>query len=444
MPTLILPKKWTRRTLLSRFGNGAAMAAVAPFIPVMEAGAQSDKAIRYIQWFTANAANNNNGFWQENNGATVFPVRGPYAPLNAEHKADVSVVSNIYLKSAEDTGKNPHNDTSWACMTGRENATLGVEDSSLDQIIANDLRAKNINTPFKSLVLAVNQPRKNFGIPTWEGKRMPVDYSPQAVFDRLYGSVEASSGASAGLEGKRKSVLDYMNASLSRLRLMVSADDKQKLDQHLTAIEEIENRLGLDASGCDSFEGLTVPSAPSPDVTLDLYIDLIVAAFACDLTRVASVQMSAGHDFHDYRWLDPTFSGEFHSWTHGIVEQAATADREQLPDAAQRVARAMTWRSEKFARLLTKLKATPDVEGNVLDNSGVLWWTETARAHTYTNATWLLAGKMGGKLRSGHRQNVGGAHHNRLLTTIARAAGVDTNRIGDTAYQAGTLSAFEV
>lgn len=443
-------EKWSRRNLLARIGKASAATALMPFVPVLEAGAQSDNAVRYIQWFNANASSNVNGFWQTNSGEIDIPSGSPYVPFN-KHKNDIALLGNLLLKPAQDCGRNPHNDTSFACMAGddRVHTQGGDSYSTLDQLISHDLRARGIKTPYRNLIFGFKNPlATDHPISVDKGRRANADRDPRAVYDRLF-QVAQDAGVGENhqqilLSERKQSVLDYVNDSIKKLTPIVSAEDRAKLEFHLNSISEVESRIKKIEGGasCNAFQS---GDRLSTDVTerfgeeiVDAFVDLMVAAFTCDLTRVIAFQMSFGHDFHGYGWLG--FSGDFHAWTHGLVKQEFDSDeREPLPGALNRVKKAMTWRHEKMVRLMDKLKAVNEPGGTLLDNTGILGWTETSRAHDYNNAMWVLGGKMGNQINTGRYQNYNGAHSNKVLTTIARAMGMQTNRVGLSKYQSGTL-----
>lgn len=230
-----------------------------------------------------------------------------------------------------------------------------------------------------------------------------------------------------------------IGASLKRLNPIISHQDRNKLDFHLNAIREVEERLTqvTDAGSCIAFSEddklKNNPEEQFGDEILNAYIDLVVAAFICDLSRVATFQMSFGHDFHSYPWLGLT--GDFHGWTHNKVGTGGAS----LNGAQGRINAAMAWRHEKIVRLMDKLKAVQEPDGTLLDNSGILMWTETSREHFYNDATWVLGGRMGGQINTGHHTKYSGVDHNKLLTTIAQAMGMQTNRFGAAQYQSGTL-----
>lgn len=444
-------EKWSRRQLLSRIGKSSTTFALMPFVPIMEAGAQTERAVRYVQWFNANASGNNTGFWQNNDGEINSPDGSPYKPYE-KYKDHTSIIGNINLRSADDTNANPHNETTWGAISGRSETdpegTKGYY--TLDQAIAEDLRNRGINTLYKSLVFGFKAPiLGDTTISVNDGQRLNSDKDPRTVYDRLFKAAQSIGGGvdtEAQLLSERKlSVLDYVNDSLKKLKPIISSQDREKLDFHLNSIQEVEARIKKIEDGtvqsCNSFhnEDKLAHNAEEKygNEIVDAFADLMVAAFSCDMTRVVAFQMSFGHDFHAYPWLG--FSGDFHAWTHGLIRQEFDpSKREPLSGALNRVKTAMTWRHEKIVRLMDKLNAVSEPDGTLLDNTGILNWTETSRAHDYNNATWILSGKMGNKINSGYK-NYKGADSNKLLTTIAQAMGMNTNRIGGGKYQSGTL-----
>ena len=96
---------------------------------------------------------------------------------------------------------------------------------------------------------------------------------------------------------------------------------------------------------------------------MDAHIELIAAAFACDLTRVASFQYLLGeNDANPYPWLG--INDGHHNLTHAADSDAASWEK---------VAQIRVWYAEKFALLLDRLDAIPEGDGTLLDNCMVVW-----------------------------------------------------------------------
>src|SRR4029453_13134844 len=113
--------------------------------------------------------------------------------------------------------------------------------------------------------------------------------------------------AAKALLAQRKSVLDAVASEFGALTPRLSAQDRQTLDAHLTLVRDVERRLSIGLGDCATPE---VPPALDPVSEMDmpriaeLELDLLALAFACDLTRVASFQISTALNRIRYPWLD--------------------------------------------------------------------------------------------------------------------------------------------
>ena len=149
-----------------------------PFVPIMEAGAQTDRAVRYVQWFYANGSTSTKDYWQTADGPINTPAGSPYKPFD-KHKDDVAFIGNIHLRSALDVQKvNPHNPTTRAVMAGDGRGAISQGNppfSTLDQAIANDLQARGIKTPYKSLVFGFKNPKEDVIVSTNNGRVSNAD-----------------------------------------------------------------------------------------------------------------------------------------------------------------------------------------------------------------------------------------------------------------------------
>src|SRR5690606_23149955 len=104
------------------------------------------------------------------------------------------------------------------------------------------------------------------------------------------------------------SVIDTVAEQYAGLRPRLSTTDQTKLDQHLELVRGIERRLHI------AVEGLCDRPAPPEDVEADseetmpsisaMHNQLLTAAFACDLTRVASIQYSSAINDIRFPWID--------------------------------------------------------------------------------------------------------------------------------------------
>src|SRR6516162_515640 len=143
---------------------------------------------------------------------------------------------------------------------------------------------------------------------SWRGPTspLPAEINPRTVFERLFGDGDSTDAAArmARLE-KQRSVLDYVTASLSRLRLRLGAGDKLKLEEYLEAVRDIERRIQLAEEQNASIElpYMDRPSAVPDDYVQysKLMIDMMVLAWQTDMTRVASFMLGRDGSNRAYR-----------------------------------------------------------------------------------------------------------------------------------------------
>jgi hypothetical protein len=147
--------------------------------------------------------------------------------------------------------------------------------------------------------------------------------------------------------------------------------------------------------------------------------DLMVLAWACDLTRVASYQFSGSVGGTVYSALGQT-DGE-HSLTHDSQRQGD-------------VHNAVVFVLSRFAYLLQRLKAAPEGAGNLLDNSCILLSSDVCEglSHSITDYPILVAGRAGGFLKypGVHYRSTSNDNTSDVLLTCLRAAGAAVDSVG--------------
>jgi hypothetical protein len=279
-----------------------------------------------------------------------------------------------------------------------------------------------------------------YGISSYAGadKPLPVTNDPAAVFDRLFGDGNVGTGDGAALMrllAERRSVLDAVKQSYVTVLPRLSADDRAKVDAHLTNIRGLENRFLSPpaAAACP------VPPRPTIDAKANanfptvakLQIDLMVTAMACDLTRVGSLQFSHSDGDVRFTWLGATRG--HHDMSHDPDSNAATWEL---------ITKIDTWYAQTFAYLLQQMKAVQEGGGTLLDNALVLWCNELARgnAHSHEQMGYVLAGRAGGALRTGRFVNFAGRPHNDLLVSILNMMDVPATTFGNPKNCMGPLA----
>ena len=443
-------KKLSRRTLL----RGAGSIAIAlPFLDIMRdkpARAEpGDFPKRLLVCFSPNGMVTPS--WEPTEGGealTIAPgsVLEPLAP----HASDLLLLSGINLTTAMNQPGFPHNlgvshgltgefivpDPSIPSMEGDRGFANGP---SVDQVIAAKVGASN---KFGSLQLGV-QTEMHGGNPlsfvSYAGPLQPLssEPDPQKAFERIFMDLNVDSGELATIRAQRRSVLDFVQDNFDALNPKLGAADRQKLDSHLTQVREIEKRLDL---GGTLGESCQVPAynpvgdynanESYPAVT-QLMMDMIAMAFACDLTRVASLQWSAGNSYTVFNWLGQ--GADHHEMSHSGFEFAEHYDQ---------LVALNRWYAEQLANLIQAMKLIPEGDGTMFDNTVILWWNELARgnAHDFENMPYLLAGRCGGHFNTGRHLAYGGVPHNNLLVSLMNAMDVPDQTFGRPEFCTGPLT----
>jgi Protein of unknown function (DUF1552) len=283
---------------------------------------------------------------------------------------------------------------------------------------------------------------------------IPPRLDPQEIFDSFFGTLDPDSGAQAAARIARKqSILDLVDRRYDSLSQGLGAADKQKIDQHLTKIRELEQSLDngivagdvcqlpeqVDTSdynpttGLDSADDGSVVNA-STDAAIPkvgtFMVDMLVMALACDITPVASLQWSDTEAKHTFPWLGLNQHHHFYQHDGGF----RPLECEQI----------MTWYSEQHAYLLQAMDAVDMGGHTLLDESVVFFGTELAQppTHSKENMPFLLAGGGGG-LRGGRflrNEGLADPSHNNLLVAILNLFGDERQTFGDPGYCTGPLA----
>jgi hypothetical protein len=322
---------------------------------------------------------------------------------------------------------------------------------SVDQEIAN---AIGTDTPHKSLHFGVQSTA--YGgtevrtVMSYAGSDQPIanETNPQAMFDLVFSKLGADPLGLEKLRRRRHSVLDAVGKQYSALAPQLGSEDKLKLEQHLTAIRDVELRLdnpGGAIGGSCQLPDIGMPldlNAPSSFPAIGkLQMDLLAMAMRCDLTRVATLQWSASTNNKPYPFLTydagdgpKPIAGDEHVMGH-------QPDSDVHAWGALRVIR--RWYMEQLAYLLQALDSTPEGDGTMLDHTVVMLGSELARGntHSHSDAPFLLAGSAGGYFKTGRYLELAGKNpHNNLLVSLLHSMGVETQTFGMPEYCTGPLS----
>jgi Protein of unknown function (DUF1552) len=388
----------SRRTLLRGALGGGALACIG--LPVLDAmldshgEALADGAAlpkRLMTWFFGNGVRLDR-FVPANEGAN-YTLSSELAPL-ADVKDYCAILSGRDNKAGYP--KITHHE-GMACFSGHPMAEQSglfskAGGPTIDQVAASLIGTK---TTFASLEVGVSRMvSKNEGSTMQflshksTNEPLPPEYDPSALFARVFASFTPGQAKTVAL---RVSVLDAIREDTNRLRQRVGAHDRVRIDSHLEGINALQKQIKALPPVCSlppapTETNVAVGGAEPIGSTARAMADLLVYAFACDLTRVASYMFTGGVGATVFREL--SFAEEHHILTH-------TTDFDS-------VHRGIVYTMENFAYLIKRMKATPDgTNKNLLDNSVVFCGSDCAEGFTHSvyDQPIIVAGRGGGALR---------------------------------------------
>ncbi len=335
---------------------------------------------RFLLWWNGNGIPER--YWiPRETGADyeLTPCLEPLAPV----RDYVHVLSGIDNVAARLDGQgNGHFSALCGLMTGTAYTGRGAAGPSIDQILAAKIGTKS---RFRSLQVGVAQESHGENVHrnmTWAGyeRALPPEMIPHNLFDRLFGVKDQS------WVDRKKSVLDLVTGDVGALQPALGAADKQRLDQHLTSIRDLERAIA--SLPPDYGKNIKEPEDIS-DLTdypkiAKIQSDLVIHAFASGQTRVAAYMLTKCQSLTRFPWLGHA-DNRHHDYTHtnaGSPQQ-------------QRIMRDITrWHAEEFSYMLQGLRAIPEGDGNLLDNTACVYVHEHAEAnpHKCNGLAMLVAG----------------------------------------------------
>jgi hypothetical protein len=368
------------------------------------------------------------------------PIMKPLEP----HRQDL-----LFVEGLEPTNCNGHGGYC-NMLSATTPIRVGEDDeigggSSLDQVVAQKIGK---DSRFASLQIGVGSGgSQKYGILSWYEARKPApaDGRPRSVWDRVFASVAGKGPgeqeAITRVVRQRKSLLDGALAQATGLRARLGTGDQQKLDGYLQSFRDLEARIATApaAMGCARPETPSDPKGGSevlPEVAR-LQVENLAMAFACDLTRVATLQLAFEGHQGVYPWLNVATG--HHNLSH------CDHDDPSAPKAYAEQGRISRWHAEVIASLVTRLKSIPEGAGTVFDNTTILWINTLTYGATHSNSRTptLLIGKTGGPLRTGGRHLRIASNTRRTLADlyapIAQSFGVEAPTFGEAKYNLGAL-----
>lgn len=313
--------------------------------------------------------------------------------------------------------------------------------ASVDQHIAQAIGGDSAHASLQFAVRIVYGDTN--GRPLWSGpgRVVPAMQSPWEAYDRVFRGVmpgPVGTPAPTPSVDLRRSALDYVLGEINTLRPRLATSDRMRLDSYHDSLRDIERRLMVTpapqpatCSPPNLGSAIDVKAERNYPAIGKLQMDMIVAAFQCGLTRVASLQWGNSNDQCTYSWLGVNALG------HDLAHNNNNVD----PSGSKKTT-VFQWYAEQAAYLLEQLSSISEGGGSMLDNTLILWASEFSESngHASNDLLWLLMGNAGGYFRSGRILNVRGKTTNDLLTSVCNAFGLPDTTYGNPRYCSGPIS----
>ena len=425
-------QSFSRRNFLRNAGLTVALPALASLLP-REAFAGSKvlapkrMAVVYVPNGAIPAA-----WWPATEGAD-FALSPTLAPL-AKVQKHLQVIGGLEALCANPgpDGAGDHARAGGVFLTGvRIKKTAGSDihaGISMDQVIANQI---GHHTRFASLELSCDAVRKSGECDSgyacayeynmaWRSHNQPLspEHNPRFVFERLFGDgpIKQRVANLKRREAEQHSILDYVLEDAKAVNAKLDGRDKQKLDQYLTSVREIEQRI----------ENTTKMQVRNPEIDapagvpvnyaehVALMFDMLLLAFQTDSTRVATMLMA--REGSNRPFADIGIPSGHHDLTH----------HKNSPEIIAKVQEIDRWYVTRLAAFLEKMDQTQDVDGrSLLQNSMILYGSANAdgNRHTHDNLPILLAGSGGGTFKTGRYVRVKPTPVTNLFLTMAEGMG---------------------
>ena len=450
-----MAKKWeiSRRRMLKGVGASIALPFLEAMVPSnILSGSSLATPKRVAFMFAPNGVCP--GKWapeQTGSDFTLSPILEPLAGVQDNllilqqlmNKNSISNVDGHYTKTAN-------------FLTSMEIArTIGSNVNSggvsIDQLIAQNVGKETL---FPSLVYGIDRISSgvdaNVGFTrlygasiSWDTPTKPCakEIDPRFAFDRLFRTIVPKKNAKPQNRYK-KSILDAVGEDAKSIQKNLGIADQNKMAEYLESIRSIEMRLENKAQMKDFETGIS-PSIKKElehlDIRIDDYLDIetglditekvrlmfdiMALAFWSDASRVGTFMFGNSVSGRNFSFLDEVHAN-FHSLSHHQNDQRRMIQYELINK----------WHIEQVAYFLNKLKSIQEGDGNLLDNSMVLFGSglRDGNRHSPYNLPIILAGGGGGKIKGGQHlifeENTPLAN---LHTSIAQIMGVDAQGFAD-------------
>jgi hypothetical protein len=336
----------------------------------------------------------------EGGALELLPILKPLEPFRDQ----LTVIGNLSRAGGRDVTDHAVSSAGWltgaiAKPTEAEDIRAGI---SIDQVLA---KAIGQDTPFPSLEFATEDFAGYIGgcVPgysctymntiAWasESQGLPMEINPRVAFERLFGRAGTAEDRLRRMH-EDLSILDSITDEARALQRNVSAVDRNRLDDYLENLREIERRIQrVEASNRSDVATIDAPVGipQSFEEHMTVMFDLMSVAWQADLTRVTTFMTGREASQRTYPGLGMTAT--HHDTSHHGRNAEKMAQHAQIN----------AYFTTLYARFLQTLRDAPEGDGNVLDHSLIAYGSgmSDGQAHDSYPLPFSLAGGLGGRMK---------------------------------------------
>jgi hypothetical protein len=445
-----MSKRISRRAVLRGLGAAVALPALEAMGPLRAfAGDESSPPLRMAFMSFPNGVNNTHWFPKDLGRAFVLPKT--LASLDSVRE-DVLVISGLAHDKARANGDGPgdHARSSATLLTGCQARKTDGKDIragvSVDQLAAEKIggrtRLASIELGCEKGAMAGNcdsgySCAYSSSI-SWKSPTLPLpkEINPRALFTRLFGdpNQRAAERDRAKQAMYRRSVLDLVSDDARKLDADLGVADRRKLEEYLEAVRSLEKQI----QSAEREEARRLPPMEAPEgipaefpAYVRLMLDLVVLAFQTDTTRIVTFVLANEGSNRTFPWIE--VRDGHHSLSHhgGNVEKL------------EKIQKIDQFYVEQYAYLVRKMKATPEGERSLLDNSMLFYGGAIGdgNRHNHNELPLLLAGNAQGTIETGrHIRYAKDTPLCNLFLSMLDRVGIREESFGDSTGRAGQLT----
>ena len=272
----------------------------------------------------------------------------------------------------------------------------------------------------------------NAGFLSFRGPSNPraAEKSPLKAYQRIIGAVgSGDQGKQDAIDLRRNSINDVLRTQIKELMasLALSAADRQRLEQHLDAVRDLETtatQIALDEAlqaEMNEVERNVLAMENHPKV---IRCHLALLAFAVSSGYSLTGTLKVGDRIDSHQWtINGKQQPQFHMISHRNLSDAEFGAA--IPNAVELHRQIDRIHASHFLYLCDLLRDIDTPSGPLIDQGYAVWTNQIATGwHRHDNQPFVIVGNAGGYLKTGQYVDAGGVKLNKMLNTLLTAAGV--------------------